>query len=296
MLRLIVFIIFLPVMIFAQEFNATVTVDMDQLNPGIREKLENFKSVIEDYINKNKFSGKSWEGEKILCNFRIAFTGATDNNSYTAQLVINSYRPIEGTKKDTPIMIILDNPWTFNYEKNQQMRFNQAEIDPITSMLDFYAYVMLGFDGDSFSKLGGTDFFKQAYEIAIRGASSKFSSNWSYSNAPYTKRGLLENLLDEKYNKFRVSYYNYHYNGLDLMSKPKTYDVAIKNIVKLITDLDAVRERLDSRSVLLKVFFDAKVNEICDALKNYPDKEIFNTLKKVDPFHISKYVEMYDGK
>lgn len=296
MLRAIVFIFFFPVLIMAQEFNATVNVNMDQLNPGIREKLENFKSALEDYINKNKFTGKAWEGEKILCSFNVFFTGASDNNVYSAQLVVTSYRPIEGTTRNTLLMNVLDNPWSFTYEKNQAMIFNQAEIDPITSMLDFYAYVMLGFDGDSFAKLGGTDYFKQAYDISLRGASSKYSSSWSYSSAPYTKRGLLENLLDERYNQFRLDYYDYHYNGLDIMSKPKNLEIASKNIVKLINNIDKVRERLDSRSVLLKVFFDAKFLEICDALKSYPDKEIFNTLKKIDPFHISKYVEMYDSK
>lgn len=296
MLRTIVFILFFPVLIAAQEFNATVNVNMDQLNPGIREKLENFKSALEDYVNKNKFTGKAWEGEKILCSFNVFFTGASDNNVYSAQLVVTSYRPVEGTTRNTLLMNVLDNPWSFTYEKNQAMIFNQAEIDPITSMLDFYAYVMLGFDGDSFAKMGGTDYFKQAYDISLRGASSKYSSSWSYSSAPYTKRGLLENLLDERYNQFRLDYYDYHYNGLDIMSKPKNLEIATKNIVKLINNIDKVRERLDSRSVLLKVFFDAKFLEICDALKNYPDKEIFNTLKKIDPFHISKYVEMYDSK
>jgi len=296
MLKKIIFILLFPVILFAQEFNATVTVDLDQLNPGIREKLENFKSALEDYINKNKFTGKSWEGEKILCNFRVIFTGATDNNSYTTQLIVTSYRPIEGTKKDTPTMIVLDTPWSFIYEKNQPMRFNQAEIDPITSMVDFYCYVILGFDGDSFAKMGGTDFFKTAYDITIRGAGSKYAGNWTYSNASYTKRGLLENLLDERYQQFRLDYYNYHYNGLDIINKPRGYDNAIKNVVKLITDLDKIRERLDSRSVLLKVFFDAKYSEICDILKSYPDKEIFNTLKKIDSYHVSKYVELYDSK
>ncbi len=296
MIRTIFFILFFPVLIAAQEFNATVNVNMDQLNPGIREKLEDFKSALEDYINKNKFTGKAWEGEKILCSFNVFFTGASDNNVYSAQLVVTSYRPIEGTTRNTLLMNVLDNPWSFTYEKNQAMIFNQAEIDPITSMLDFYAYLMLGFDGDSFGKLGGNDFFKQAYEISLRGASSKYAASWSYSSAPYTKRGLLENLLDERYQQFRLDYYDYHYNGLDIMSKPKNIDIAVKNIVKLINNIDKVRERLDSRSVLLKVFFDAKFLEICDALKNYSDKEIFNTLKKIDPFHISKYVEMYDSK
>ncbi len=296
MLKITVFILLFPVIIFGQELNATVNVNMDQLNPGIKEKLENFKSALEDYLNKNKFTGKGWEGEKIQCSFNVFFTGATDNNTYTTQLNVSSYRPIEGTQRNSLLMNVMDSGWQFTYEKGQAMYFNQATFDPITSMLDFYVYVILGFDGDSFEKLGGTDYFKIAYDISIRGSSSKFSSGWQYSNSPYTKRGLLENLLDEKYNQFRSDYYNYHYNGMDIINKAKTFDIAIKNIVKLITNIDAVRDRLDSRSVLLKVFFDAKYMEICDALKNYPDKEIFNTLKKIDSYHISKYVEMANIK
>jgi hypothetical protein len=279
-------------MIFGQEFNATVVLDMDQLNPGSKEKVENLQSALEDYLNKNKFTGSAWQGEKIQCMFKVVFTASSDNNSYTTQLIVSSYRPIEGTTRNTPMMIVLDSPWAFEYEKNRAMYFNQVEIDPITSMLDYYAYLILGLDADSFQKMGGTDFFRKAYDIALRGNTSKYSTNWAYSNAQYTKRGILEDLLDERYNQFRTDYFNYHYNGIDLLNDPKKYDIAIKNIVALINNLSVARERMDSRSVLLKVFFDAKVNEICDALKNYPDKGIFNTLKKVDPFHISKYVEM----
>jgi hypothetical protein len=292
MLKMIVFILVMPIMIFAQEFNATVILDLDQLNPGTKEKVEKLQSALEDYLNKNKFSGQAWRGEKIQCLFKVVFTASSDNNDYTTQLIVSSYRPVEGTSRNTPMMIVLDSPWAFQYEKNRAMYFNQIDIDAITSMLDYYAYLILGFDADSFQKMGGTDFFKKAYDIALRGGSSKSSSNWAYSNAQYTKRGLLEDLLDERYIQFRNDYFNYHYNGIDLINDPKKHDLAISNIIALINNLSVSRERMDSRSVLLKVFFDAKVNEICDALKNYPDKSIFSTLKKVDPYHISKYVEM----
>jgi len=293
MLKKMILILFMPVILLGQEFNAKVIVNMDALNPGIKEKLENFGPSLEDYINKTKFTNKSWEGERIACTFNIIFSSATDNNVYTAQLIVNGLRPIEGTQRNSPTLYVLDSPWSFQYEKNQSFYFDQAVIDPITGMMDFYAYLMLGFDGDSYQKMGGSDYFKKAYEIALRGASSsKYAANWEYSSSAYNKRGLLENLLDEKYGQFRIDYYNYHYNGIDLISNPNKYDYAIKNIVALIKNIEKVRERLDSRSVLLTVFFNAKAPEICESLKNYPDKDIFYTLKKIDPLHISKYMEM----
>ena len=84
-----------------------------------------------------------------------------------------------------------------------------------------------------------------------------------------------------------AAFFYYHYDGLDLLTTKK--DVAIKNIVKLIKDLETLKAKVGITGVLIKTFFDAKSGEIISCLKNYPDKTIFVALKKIDPPHTSKY-------
>jgi hypothetical protein len=77
---------------------------------------------------------------------------------------------------------------------------------------------------------------------------------------------------------------------LDLLKTPE-YPKAINNISMLVRNLDAVRDKLDARSVLLKVFFDAKAGEMSEIFKNNPDKSILLLLRKIDAPHSSKYEE-----
>ncbi|MCX7797439.1 MAG: DUF4835 family protein [Melioribacter sp.] len=290
MKKLLLIILFIfSTFIKSQELDATVEVNYEQLSVAAKERLENFKTQVQDYLNNTKFTGRKWEGEKIKCSFNIFFISSDDETKYKAQLVITSQRPIEGTERNSLMLNILDNAWNFKYEKNQAMYFNQTDFDPLVSLLDYYAYIIIGFDLDSYIKLGGSEYFSKALEITIKGTNSQFAEGWQPKGTLYNRRGLVENLLNAKYQQFRIDYYDYHYNGLDIFeTEPET---AMKNIVKLIKNLEKVRDQIDTRSVLLKVFFDAKAGEIVEYLKNYPDKTIFETLKKIDAPHIAKYEE-----
>lgn len=291
MKKIICFFLLFPVFSLAQELNAVVVVNYEKLATEDKERLQNFQQQVQDYLNNTKFTGQAWEGDKIDCAFNIFFTASDGQTKYSAQVVITSQRPVEGTQKSSLMLNILDNTWSFRYEKNQSMYFNQTDFDPLLSFLDYYAYIIIGFDMDSYYPLGGTDYFSKALDITVRGSSSAYSDGWQLNSSSFNKRALVENLLNAKYQQFRQDFFDYHYNGLDLFSNKATRQQAINNIIKLISNLAEVRDKLDMRSVLLKVFFDAKAGEIVEYLKNYPDKKIFETLKKIDPPHISKYDE-----
>ncbi len=279
------------VLLSAQELDATVVVNVEQLPTITRERVENFKNQVQAYLNNTKFTGRNWQGEKIKCTFNIFFNGSSDEVTYTAQLVVSSQRIIENTSLNSLMMSILDNSWQFRYQKNQAMYYNQTDFDPLTSFLDYYANIIIGFDSDSYYSLGGTDYFQKALDICVKGGSSQFNQGWQLESLTFNRRALVDNLLNAKYQQFRQDYFDYHYNGIDLFQDPKTRDLAVKNIVKLITDLYDIKDRIDTRSVLMKVFFDAKAKEIVEYLKNYPDKSIFEILKKINPPHTARYDE-----
>lgn len=281
---------FFTINVFAQELDATVTINTEQLPTASRDRLDNFKFQIQDYLNSNKFTSQPWEGERIKCNFTIFFTSASDEVTYNAQLVVSSQRPIENSQMNSLMLSIMDNNWGFKYEKGQAMYFNQTDFDPLTSLLDYYAYLIIGFDSDSYYKLGGTDYFQKAFDIAVKGGSSKYSKGWQLDSSPFNRRALVENLLNAKYQQFRIDYFDYHYNGLDLINS-KDRKLGLSNMIKLITNLEKAKNQIDWRSVLLKVFFDAKAGEIVDYLKGFADKSIFEMLKKMDAPHTSKYDE-----
>jgi hypothetical protein len=286
-------IMLLPLFIYAQELDVTVTVNSEQLATAERERVEVFGKQIQDYLNNNKFTNQPWDGERIKCYFNVVFQNASDEVTYSAQVVIASQRPIYGTNNSSKMLYVLDNSWKFKYEKNQAMYFNQSNFDPLTSFLDYYAYVIIGFDTDSFYSLGGSEYFQKALDITLKGGASQFAKGWQTESTAFNRRVLLDNLLNARYQVFRQDFFNYHYNGIDLIgsSKADLRQLGMDNIVKLIKDLDRMKDQIDWRSVLLRVFFDAKAVEIVDVLKNYPDKTIFDVLKRIDASHTTKYDE-----
>jgi len=286
----LILIMFLPEFVIPQELEATVTVSTEQLESASRDRLSSFKGQVENYLNNTKFTGSAWDGPKIKCSFNIFFLTSIDETNFTAQLVINSQRNLYKAQRSSLMMNILDNSWQFSYQKNQGMVFKQVDFDPLLSFLDYYAYIIIGFDMDSYYALGGNDCFQKALDITSRGANSSSNKGWQYESTNFNRRALLDNLFSANYQQFRQDFFNYHYNGLDIYNSPEK-QTAIGNMIKLITDLEAKKDQINSRSVLLKVFFDAKAGEIVDYLKGVADKSVFVSLKSIDPSHSSKYDE-----
>ena len=287
----VLFLILFSVNSFAQELDARVEVNFEQLETVYKEKLVSFKSQVEEYLNNTKFTGGAWDWPRIKCSFNIFITGASSEVNYNAQIVITSSRPIEGNSEynqNSLILSIMDNAWQYVYEQNQSMYFNESYFDPLLSFLDYYAFLILGFDADSYEAFAGTTPFNKALRIAVMGGSSG-STGWQFKMGNYNRRSLVEDLTGAKFQQFRQDYFDYHYNGLDVFYKYR--NETYKNIVKLINNIDRLKKTGMGRSSLLNVFFDAKAGEIISYLKDYPDKTIFETLKKIDPSHITKYLK-----
>jgi hypothetical protein len=190
------------------------------------------------------------------------------------------------------MLLVQDANWNFNYEPNQTLYYNPKEFDPFVSFLDYYALVIIGIDMDSYAPLGGSEYFTQASDIAMLGSNSGQSKGWALETSSFNKRGLVEDLLRSNFQQFRIDVYDYHYNGLDIMNEdPET---AITNIVKLVTNLDGIYDKISRMNVLMRVFFDTKHKEIYGLLKNYEDKSIFKLLKRIDPSHISTYEQAFE--
>lgn len=286
---LIIFILFFTIKISAQELNCRVTVNYEKLPINNRELLANFASEIETYMNKTQFTNEPFEGEKINCALNIFFTSASSDIEYSAQVVVTSTRPVFKSDKQSPMLTINDANWNFKYEKGQPLYSNQSIYDPITSFLDFYANIIIGFDYETWGEFYGTEFFQKAFNIANLGMNSNYKKGWERTSDAYNRTRLCEDLLNDKFRPFREAFYEYHY-GLDLYQVNK--EEAQEHIANLVNVLNDMKNKTDINSVLLRTFFDAKNGEITDLLRDYRDINIFNRLKRIDPAHISKYNEV----
>jgi hypothetical protein len=275
-------------LLYSQELNCTVTVNSESLPVESRDLLADFSNSIETYINQTRFTDQNWDFPKINCAFSIFVTSASDETHYQAQIVVTSQREIYKSNNKSLMLSINDGQWSFEYVKGQPLYSRQSVFEPITGLLNYYAYVIIGFDADSWNELGGTPYFTKAYDIVNLGANSNFKTGWDRNSSSYSRRGLVEDLLNEKYRPFREAIYDYYY-GIDIYEKNKAEGQ--KEIVKLVNTLVNLKNKVDLTGVFVKVFFDAKYGELIDRLKSYPDKSVFENLKKIDPAHLAKYDE-----
>jgi len=289
MKKILAFLFFIPIILSAQELDARVTANFDKLPVVNKGQLGGFAQSIEDYLNNNRYSGEDWKWDKIKCTFNVFFMSAPDETHYTAQVNVTSIRPVERSTSPSLMFNILDNSWEFQFERDQSMFFT-PDVDPLTDFLDFYAYVIIGLNEDSFSKLGGTKYYTEALNLALLNGNNSSAKGWDKNSKSYSRRGLVEDLLNERYRVFREDYFDYHYNGLDLFSTDKKK--AQKNIIKLVDNLEVLRSKYNVYGVLMKAFFDAKHGEIVSMLSDITEKQVFHKLRKIDPPHQVKYDEV----
>jgi hypothetical protein len=286
---LIILILILSIQISGQELNCRVIVNYEKLPINNREILANFANEIETYMNKTQFTGEPFDGEKINCTMNIFFTSASSDIEYSAQVVVTSTRPVFKSDRQSPMLTINDANWNFKYEKGQPLYSNQSIYDPITSFLDFYANIIIGFDYETWEEFLGTQYFQKAFNIANLGMNSNYKKGWERTSDSYNRTILCEDLLSDKFRPFREAFYEYHY-GIDLYQVNK--EEAQEHIANLVNVLNELKNKFDINSVLLRTFFDAKNGEITDLLRDYKDVNIFNKLKRIDPSHTAKYNEV----
>ncbi|MFC2103511.1 DUF4835 family protein [Bacteroidota bacterium] len=283
---ILVFII-LSTYTFSQELNCNVIVNYQNLPVKNRDLLVDFTGVVEDYMNNTRFTDLNWDGDKIDCTLNIFFTSASGDLDYSAQIVVVSQRPVYQSTRNSAMLTINDAAWSFQYQVGQSMYHSLDTFDPLASLLDYYALIIIGFDMDTWEEYGGSPFYSAAFNLVNLANSSGSKIGWEASTSAYSRWGLVADLTNEKYSAFRSSIFDYHY-GIDIFQQNSQIGQAkIAGLVNVLYDMYE-REGL-IKSVFVKTFFDAKYGEITDHLEGFSDVSVFTKLKKVDPPHAGRY-------
>jgi len=272
------------------QIEAQVTVNLDQIPGSSRDPLQSFGADIQKYINSNKWTTEDIGNDKIQVSISIFFTSIPSTNTYDAQFFIGSSRPVYKSEKNTAMLRLVDDSWEFTYVKNQPLYRDETHFDPLMSFINYYMYLVLGYDFDSYSPpLSGTPYFEKAIAICAQAPGSAKGWDRSTSGA-FSKYSFVEELLNAKYQTIREGMYLYNYKGIDYLTvKP---DLAYKNIIRFIQNVADFKRSVNPRSLVVKAFFDAKYQELAEIFREYPDKSILQLLSTVDPSHESTYLNL----
>lgn len=224
---------------FAQELNAQVQLNYQQIGGSNVQTFKTLEKSLKDFINKTSWTGKKFQNfEKVKCNFAIVLS-EKNGNSYTGTLVVQSVRPVFGTQYESPILNINDTNFTFEYLENQNLVFNERQFSGknLIDVISFYVYLILGYDADTFQMKAGTPWFDKALKIAQNSQNQNYAG-WSQMESPRNRGALIGKILAEENNGLRIFYYNYHRSGLDNLGKTdqfSTKQIIADEILKLKT-------------------------------------------------------------
>jgi hypothetical protein len=282
----------------AQELNCQVTIipaPALQVGPVEKEIFDELESAIYDFMNTTKWTNDIFEiEERINCNVLITVTDLPSTTTFKGKIQVQSSRPVFNTSYNSTVFNHVDSDFAINYLRNSAIlpMSNYQYRDNLSALLSFYAYMILGYDYDSFSLKGGDPYFKAAQQIA-NNAKNSGDEGWSASASKKRNRfWMVDNVLQPVFSPLRNAYYNYHRNGLDEFYTDQA--VGRKKILETLQSLDKV-QRSRPGSMNLQLFLTSKTQELINIFSQSEIKEknaAVSILKKLDPVNSSNYQEI----
>ncbi|HEU4717603.1 MAG TPA: DUF4835 family protein, partial [Bacteroidia bacterium] len=201
-------------------------------------------------------------------------------------LQIQSVRPIYKSSYSSTMINHNDPDIEFNYVQFQPLEFSISQhLNNLTSILAYYAYVILAQDYDSYSSDGGTQYWQKAQTI-VNNAQNAPEKGWkSMESNTQNRYYLVENMLQPIYEPVRQCNYKYHRLGFDIMYNDVNGGRAI--CLEALNSLEAVHEQRPL-SFPMQFWFNAKSQEIINLFSGgLPEEKtkVVALCQKIDPGH-----------
>jgi hypothetical protein len=274
----------------AQDLNAKVSVVSPKIQSTNKRIFQILETAMKDFINGRKWSTDDIAPqERIECNFVLNITSWDGSSAFTGELQVQSSRPVYNSSYNSTLLNTLDKDIDFTYTEGQTIDFTDQNYQSnLSSIMAFYAYIIVGLDYDTFSLYGGSPYFLAAQNV-VTNAQSGGSKGWKAFDGNINRYWLSENLNNKLYQPLRSFMYDYHRNGLDVMAD--NAGKGRKEIDAILPTLSQVdRQRLGAMFPL--IFFTAKCDELISIYSKSDSQErlqAMNILSQADPANGLKY-------
>ena len=283
---IIVLLSILSLSLSGQELQCKVSVNHSQVQGTNTQVFDALKRSAEEFMNNTRWSNLSFKAnERVDCSIGFIIK-SIDGDILTCDMQIQARRPVWGSNYSTPILNLRDVNVSFQFQEFDALNLTPTYDQNIVAILAYYAYIILGYDMDSFQKLGGTQFFSMAENIVnmSQSRSEPESNGWKVFDKNGIRYSLVSNLLDERFRKMREFLYDYHRLGLDMMTTNMGNARA-----KIAEGISVVQEtnRLQPQAQMIVSFADVKRDEIVNIFsKHGTEKEcetVYNVMTAINP-------------
>lgn len=247
----------------AQNLVAEVTVDLEKLPQQNQNKLRGLDRIVAAYVNQRQWAPDDY-GYDVVMDLQIYFEEAkavSFEDRYKAQIVVSNRSNMQYS----------DKRWEFALEPGVQLDYAES-FDPFRSLIDYYVFMLLGYEFDKVKKFGGTPYYEQARRIAQQARfSSRYFLGWD------KREEWVEELLEEDQEHLR--YLNYlYYSGEWLYYDERDRETAKQFLLYAIKMLEKIRDE-DK----LKRFYDLNYYNYGNALAEYEEWSALSKLASLDP-------------
>ena len=274
----------------SQELNCAVVVNAQQTGNENVQVFKTLEKQLNEFVNNTRWTDKTFKTqERIECSMVITVQDY-QSDTFQASIQIQSARPVHNSSYASSVYNFNDKDFTFKYLEYQNLNFSPNQFESnLVSVISFHVYMILGIDADTFELNGGEDYYKQARDIVSYSQQTN-SKGWAPpSGGDQTRNVLITSAVSPTFKEFRSVMFDYHLKGMDLMAaNVKEGKTAVATALSQLENLHSRRPN----SFLLRVFFDAKADEISDIFSGGPSVNTANlvsTLTKIAPMYSRKW-------
>lgn len=283
-------------LVVSQELKCEVEINSDQVQGTNKSVFTTLQGAINDYMNTTKFSeAQIAVNERIEC--KLFFTiKEYEDNIMIGDLQVQSTRPVYNSSYTTTLINFKDTKIEFTYQENEPLVFSENSMESnLTAILNFYAYLILAIDFDSFSPRGGEFFYERA-ENVVQMAQSSGETGWKAFEDTKNRSAVLSAYTEPNTVVIRDMLYNYHRNGLDEMVLSPD-----KGRAAITSSIESVKKIYDAApmSVALSMFKDSKLDELVNVYSksNTTEREkVYEWLYPIFPTEAERLEKIKTGK
>lgn len=270
LLLLLPCVAFLSPTVRAQELDARVSINHQQVAGTNVSVFENLEQELTGFINDRQWTELQFgKNERINCTFSITVKQYNEaENLFNCTLNVTATRPVYNSAYTTTTFANSDGNFNFTYQEYDKLEFRPDMIDnDLTALVAYYIYMIIGADMESMSPKGGTAYLQRALDICNNAQGLTTSAKgWKAFDDGKNRHGLVSDWLDGSMEPFRMMQYKYYREGLDLMAENSERGRA--NITEAFELLQTAREN-KSMSMLPQFWTEFKGDEIVNIYQGH---------------------------
>ncbi|MBP1669441.1 MAG: hypothetical protein H6Q21_1807 [Bacteroidetes bacterium] len=292
-----VLVLFFCTQVYSQELRCNIQMVTSKIPGTNKQVFQTLQTAVTEFMNNTAWTNyKFSNAERIECNILFNLTEMIGNDQFKGSLTVQTQRPVFNSSYNTVLLNYVDNDLDFRYVEFQPLEFSETiYTSGLTSILAYYANIILGINFDSFGLMSGNEFFQRAEKI-VNNAQNATESGWKASESTSRKNRywLVNNILNTDFSPVREFIYIYHRKGLDQMFD-KTFEARTEIANSLTLLQEVYRNRPDPFMHFLQVILDAKNEEFVNIFKEATDEEkrrVMIILNQIDPTHKETYARI----